>query len=47
MWSLIYDKGDKNICNEERTIPSINGVGKTGQLHARELNSTTVLHYTQ
>ena len=47
MWSLTYDKEDKNIYNEERTIPSINSVGKTGQLHVRELNSTTVLHYTQ
>ena len=46
MWSLIYDKGD-NIYNEERTIPSINGVGKTGYPHARERNWTPFIPYTK
>ena len=33
--------------NEERTISSINAVGQTGQLHAKESNWTTTLHHTQ
>ena len=36
---LTYDKGDKNIQQGKRH-PAINGVGKTGQLHATEFNST-------
>ena len=32
---LFYDKGAKNM-HEERTASSINGVGKTVQLHAKE-----------
>ena len=39
---LIYNKGTKNIC-EEKTVSSINRVGKTGQLHAKEWNQTTFL----
>ena len=33
---LIYDKGDKNIYNGERTSCSISGAGKTGQPHGKE-----------
>ena len=33
--------------NGERTVSSINGVGKTRQLHAKERNWTTILHHTQ
>lgn len=36
---------DTRTYNQEKTISSINGVGKTGQLHANEC--TTVLHRTQ
>ena len=32
---LIYNKGGKNI-KWEKTVSSINGVGKTGQMHANE-----------
>ena len=32
---LIFDKGDKNI-HGARTATSINGTGKTGQLHVKE-----------
>ena len=28
----------ERICNGEKTASSINGVGKTGQLHAKEWN---------
>ena len=31
----------------EKTASSINGVGKTGQLHAKESRQTTFLHYAQ
>ena len=33
---LIFDKGDKNICNGVKIASSINGAGKTGQLHVKE-----------
>ena len=33
--------------NRERTIPSINGVGKTGYPHARERNRTHFIPYTK
>ena len=32
---LIYDKGGKNT-HGEKTVSSINGAGKTGQLHVKE-----------
>ena len=32
---LIYDKEDKNK-NEEKTVSSLSGAGKTGQLHVKE-----------
>ena len=31
----------------EKTVPSTNGVGRTGQPHAEEWNWTTFLHHTQ
>ena len=43
---LIYDKGDKNIQLGKNDLFS-NDVGKTGQLHAKERNRTTVLHHLQ
>ena len=33
--------------NGEKTAFSINGVEKTGQLHAKESNWTTFSHHTQ
>ena len=35
IWSIIYDKEAKNI-QWGKTVSSINDVGKTGQLHAKE-----------
>ena len=32
---LIYDKGGKNI-QWEKTVSSISGAGKTGQIHIKE-----------
>ena len=32
---LIYDKGGKNI-QWEKTVSSISGAGKTGELHGKE-----------
>ena len=32
---LIYDKGGK-LYNREKTVSSISGAGKTGQLHVKE-----------
>ena len=34
------------IYNGEKTVSSINGVGKTEQLDAKESNSNTILHHT-
>ena len=33
---LIFDKGGKNIQRGQRPASSINGAGKTGQLHVKE-----------
>ena len=38
---------EARIYNEEKTVSSISGVGKTGQLHAKELNWTTLSHHAQ
>ena len=35
---LIYDKGGKNT-HREKTVPSISGAGKTGQLHLTEIRT--------
>ena len=35
------------IYTGERTVSSINGVGKTGQPHAKEWNWITILHHMQ
>ena len=45
IWA-IYNKGGKNI-QWEKTASSINGVGKTGQLHAKKLKWTTLSHHEQ
>ena len=41
---LIYKRGAR-IYNGEKTASSVNGLGKTGQLHAKESNWTTFSHY--
>ena len=33
---LIFDKKEPRIYNEAKTASSINGAGKTGQLHVKE-----------
>ena len=38
---------ETRIHNGEKTASSINGVGKTGQLHVKELNLTTFLQYVE
>ena len=38
---------DPRIYSGERTVFSINGVGKTGQPHAKEWNYSPVLYHTQ
>ena len=43
---LIYDKGGK-IKQWGKTLFSINGAGKTGQLHAEESNWATFSHNVQ
>ena len=35
------------IYNEEKTASSINGVGKSEQLHAKESNWTSLSYYAQ
>ena len=35
---------EPRLYNGERTVSSINGVGKTEQPHAKESNSNTILH---
>ena len=42
---MIYNKGAKNI-QWERIVSSINGVGKSGQLHEKESNWITFTPYT-
>ena len=41
-----YAKGDRKY-NGEKTVSSINGFGKTEQLHAKESNWTTLSHHIQ
>ena len=38
---------EPRIYNEEKTVSSINGAGKTGQSHAKERNYNTILQRTQ
>ena len=38
---------EARIYNGEKTTSSINGVGRTGQLHTREPTWTTFLHHIQ
>ena len=43
---LMDDKRGKNI-QWEMTISSINDIGKTGQVHAKESNLITLSHHAQ
>ena len=38
---------ESRIYSGEKTVSSINDVGKTGQVHAKESNWTTFSHHTQ
>ena len=38
---------ETRIYNREKTASSINGVGKTEQLHVKESNWTNFLHHIQ
>ena len=38
---------EARVYNGEKTVSSINGVGKNGQLHAKESNWTTLSHHAQ
>ena len=38
---------EARIYNEEKTVSSINGVEKTGELYAKESTCTTISHYMQ
>ena len=40
-------KKEGRIYNGKKTASSINGVGKTGQLHAKELNWTPLSQHAQ
>ena len=40
---LMYDLGGKNIKWRKKTVSSVSGAGKTGQLHAKEQNQNTLL----
>ena len=47
---LLYGQSTTNearIYNGEKIVYLINGVGKIGQLHAKESNWTTFSHYIQ
>ena len=44
MWQLIYDKKRQEY-KVEKIASSINGAGKTEQLHAKEWNGTILLHH--
>ena len=39
LWDLIFDK--RRIYNGEKTVSSICGAGKTGELHAKEQKNTS------
>ena len=43
---LIYDNEAK-IYKKKKTASSRNGVGETGQIHAKESNWTTLPHHIQ
>ena len=44
-WSI--KTKEARMYNGEKTTSSINGVGKTGQLHGKELNWITFSHHIQ
>ena len=40
-------KKESRIYNDERTVSSLNGVGKNGQYYSKGWNTTTILHHIQ
>ena len=44
---IIFDKSGKKMSNRKKTVSSINGVGKIGQLYTEERNSTILTPYTK
>ena len=46
IWSINLWQSKKEY-QSEKEVSSTNGVGKTGQLHAKELNWTIFFHHTQ
>ena len=46
MGTLLLTK-EARIYNGAKTASSINGVGKTGQLHTKESDWTTLSHHVQ
>ena len=46
IWSINLQLSSQEYTMGERTVPSINGAGKTGQPHTKERNWTTILHHT-
>ena len=47
IWSNNILTKEPRIHNGERTVSSINGIGKIGQPHSKEQNWTTFLKHTQ
>ena len=46
MFNQSTTKGSR-MYNREKTVFSVNSLGKTGHLHSKDLNWTTFSHYTQ
>ena len=38
LWVPYFLTKEARICNETKTASSVNGAGKTGQLHVKEIN---------
>ena len=42
LWVTLFLTKEARVCNGAKTASSINGFGKTGQLHAKKSNATTL-----
>ena len=47
IWAINLQKNIPRLYNGEKIAPLINGAGKTRQLHAKELNWTTLSYHLQ
>ena len=47
LWSSNLQQTSQEYTTGERIVSAINAAGKSGQLHAKESNWTTILHRTQ